>query len=157
VDWERAYVLYAPAILRYLRRLSRDASNAEDLMQETFIRAERAARIPAVAELRPWLYRIATNLAIDQLRRSRRFAFLPFSGREVDERAAFDDGADAVRRALRAIPADEAVTLVLRLHEGYSRAEIARLMGVSERTVKDRLERGRASFARAYRRQRTPR
>jgi RNA polymerase sigma-70 factor (ECF subfamily) len=154
VDWERAYALHAAEILRYLRRLSRDASNAEDLMQETFVRAERAARVPADAELRPWLYRIATNLAIDHLRRGRRIAFMPFSGREPDERAAFDDSGDAVRHALRAIPAEQAVTLILRLHEGYSRAEIARLTGVSERAVKVRLEHGRESFARAYRRER---
>ncbi len=153
VDWERAYVLHAPALLRYLRRLSRDPETAEDLMHETFERAGRTGRVPAESDVRPWLYRIATNLAVDHLRRRRRFAFLPFSGRERDDRATFDADADVVRRALRAIPPEQATALVLRLHEGFSRAEIAELTGVSERAVKERLERGREGFARAYRRE----
>ena len=80
-----------------------------------------------------------------------RLAFRPFSGRERDERPAFDSDADAVRRALQRIPVVQAAALVLRLHEGFSRAEIAELTGVTERAVKDRLERGRENFARAYR------
>ena len=153
VDWERAYSLHAPALLRYLRRLSRDPATAEDLMQETFERAARAGRIPGEADVRPWLYRIATNIAIDHLRRRRRFAFLPFSGSERNDRAAFDVDADVVRSALRSVPPEQATALVLRLHEGFSRAEIAQLTGVSERVVKERLERGRESFAQAYRRE----
>lgn len=46
--------------------------------------------MPAEAELRPWLYRIATNLAVDHLRRRRRFAFLLFSARERDLPATQD-------------------------------------------------------------------
>lgn len=153
MDWERAYVVHGPPLLRYLRRLARDGTTAEDLMQETFERAARSR--PPSDEVRPWLYRIATNLAVDHLRRRRLLSFVPFSGAERDGRPAFDAEADAVRRALRAIPPDEAVALVLRLHEGFSRAEIAQLIGVSERTVKDRLERGRASFTRAYLRENT--
>jgi len=152
VDWGRAYALHAAALLRYLQRLSRDPGTAEDLMHDTFERAARASRVPVVeAELRPWLYRIATNLAVDHMRRRRRLAFRPFSGRERDERPAFDSDADAVRRALQRIPVVQAAALVLRLHEGFSRAEIAELTGVTERVVKDRLERGRENFARAYR------
>jgi len=135
VDWERVYTLHAPALLRYLRRLSRDPATAEDLMHETFERAARAGRVPAETELRPWLYRIATNLAVDHLRRRRRFAFLQFSGRERDERAPFDADADLVRRALRAIPPEQAAALVLRLHEGFSRAEIAQLTPPSSRWI----------------------
>ena len=153
VDWARVYELHAPALLRYLRRLAWDSATAEDWMQETFERAQRAGRVPVDAELRPWLYRIATNLAVDHLRRRRLLAFVPFSGAERDERSPFNAESDLVRRALQSIPLQQAVALVLRLHEGFSRAEIAHLLGVSERKVKDHLERGRESFARAYRRE----
>lgn len=151
LDWERAYILHAPALLRFVRRLIGDADAAEELMQDTFERAFRANAAPDPAALRPWLYRIAANVVTDQLRRRRLIAFLPFSGHERDPRQHFDHERDSVRDALRAIAPEEAVALVLRLHEGFSRAEIAQLTGVSERQVKDRLERGRESFARAYR------
>ena len=122
-------------------------------MHDTFERALSAKTIPPDAELRPWLYRIATNLATDRLRRRRRVAFSPFSGKESDTKERSSEDHDLVRRALRAIPVDEAIALVLRLHEGFSRAEIAQLTRASERTVKDRLERGREHFAAAYRRE----
>lgn len=120
-------------------------------MQDTFERAMRSRGGVDESTLRPWLYRIATNAVTDHLRRRRRIAFLPFPASHPDPREHFDADRDAVREALRAIAPEEAIALVLRLHEGFSRAEIAQLTGVSERTVKDRLERGRESFARAYR------
>lgn len=157
IDWEHAYVLYALALLRYLRRLCGERMTAEDLMQETFERAATASTRLDPSGLRPWLYRIATNLGIDHLRRRRRVAFLPFSGAERDEAPIFDHDGELVRRALRAIPPEQAAALVLRLHERFSRAEIAAMTGVSERAVKDRLERGRESFARTYQRELGPR
>ena len=150
-NWDAAYSTYAPALLRYLRRLSRDATSAEELMQETFVRAIQSARVPAEGELRPWLYRIASNLVIDRARRARLLRFVPFAGTE-EAPTVERDAIEPVREALRAIAPELAVTLVLRLHEGFSRSEIARLTGVSERTVKLRLERGRAAFTAAYER-----
>lgn len=156
VDWDGAYVRLGPALLRYLGRIARNRADAEDLLQETFERATRADRTLSEADVRPWLYRVATNLAIDRARRGQLIRWIPFTGREPDEGAAFDARADAVRVALRAIPPEQAGALVLRLHEGFSRTEIAKLMNVSERTVKDRLERGRENFAAAYRREESP-
>ena len=138
-----------PALLTYLRRLSRDDETAEDLVQETFARAMAARRRPPDEELRPWLYRIATNLAIDRLRRSRLVRFVSLT-RDLPSDAPADE-AEAVRAALRTMDHELAVVLVLRLHEGFSRAEIARMRGVSERAVKARLAEARVAFARAYR------
>jgi RNA polymerase sigma-70 factor (ECF subfamily) len=109
-----------------------------------------ASGFPPESELRPWLYRIASNLAIDQLRRSRRLRFVPFVGTESAPDANNDE-AEAVRSALRAIDPELAATLVLRLHEGFSRAEVASIRGVSERKVKSRLAEARIAFERAYR------
>jgi RNA polymerase sigma-70 factor (ECF subfamily) len=149
VDWDAVYARHAAALLGYLRRLTRDQETAEDLMHTTFQRAMVAKRVPDAMRLGPWLYRIATNLVIDRARRARRFQFLPFTGREVSPSESGADGV-AVRIALRAIPAELAATLVLRLHEGFSRSEIAGMTGVSERTVKWRLEQGRIAFSAAY-------
>ena len=149
VDWDAVYARHAPALLGYLRRLTRDLGTAEDLMQTTFQRAITAKRRPDDSTLGPWLYRIATNLFIDRARRARRLRFVRFLGTEQSPDVT-PSGTEAVREALRAIAPDLAVTLVLRLHESFSRADIATMTRVSERTVKWRLEQGRIAFAAAY-------
>ena len=149
MDWDAVYARHAPALLGYLRRLTKDLEMAEDLMQTTFQRAITAKRVPDSAMLGPWLYRIATNLVIDRARRARRLQFVPFLGTERSPEVT-PTGTEAVGEALRAIAPELAVTLVLRLHERFSRADIATMTGVGERTVKWRLERGRLAFAAAY-------
>lgn len=150
--WDDAYRTHAAGLLRYLRRLSPTNEVAEELMQETFARAMRASRAPhAAEEMRPWLYRIATNVAVDRLRRERRFSFVPFLGREIAPEPDAEQ-VDLVRRALRAIAPDQAVALVLRLHEGFTPAEIAALLEVTEVAVKSRLFRGRRAFIAEFRR-----
>jgi DNA-directed RNA polymerase specialized sigma24 family protein len=73
-EWDLAYRAHGQALLRYLRRLSPTQETAEELLQETFTRAMRTqGPTPSSNDIRPWLYRIATNIAIDQSRRARRF------------------------------------------------------------------------------------
>lgn len=150
VDWDALYREHAPALLRYLRRLTRSSEEAEALMQDTFVRAIRARRRPdSTRDLRSWLYRLATNTAIDHLRRQRRWRFVPFGARDFESPAASDD-IELVRRALRAIKPDQATALVLRLHEGFGPSEIASMLGITETAVKFRLIRGRRAFIDAY-------
>lgn len=147
-SWEATYSAEGPGLQRYLCRLTRDDEEASDVLQECFARA-LARRSPSDPEgRRRWLYRTASNLVVSRIRRAQRWRLLrlePASAPDVHE-------VDQVRRALRSIPADQAVTLVLRLHQGWSRAEIAQMQGIPEETVKSRLARGRANFAAAYRR-----
>lgn len=151
-DWDLLYRTHAGRILRYCRRLAKNSEAAEELMQETFARALRARNVPdAPEDARRWLYRIATNATIDRLRRERILRFVPFVGSEVAEGVGSDE-AEVVRRALRAIPAEQAAALVLRLHEGSAPAEIAAMLGISEAGVKSRLVRGRRRFIEAYER-----
>lgn len=124
-----------------------------DLMQEAFVRGIRSGssiREPAAAKA--WLFRAATNLAYSQRRRQKILSFLPFTGYERAPRASFDIEADQVRTALRSISVDQAASLLLFYDNGYTRAEVATLLGVSEETVKSRLARGRRNFIAAYRR-----
>jgi RNA polymerase sigma-70 factor (ECF subfamily) len=100
---------------------------------------------------RAWLYRIAANLARNELGRRKLIAFLPFTEqRGADD--AFDAEAAQIHHALRSIPADQAIALVLHYQRGFSRAEVAELVGISEEGVKSRLARGRANFIAAYQR-----
>ena len=151
-EWDLAYRAHGQALLRYLRRFTRTQETAEELLHEAFARALRAnGPSPSSDDIRPWLYRVATNVAIDHVRRSRRFSFLPFVGIEpAPERDA--DQIDLVRRVLQAMPPDQSTALVLRLHEGFAPAEIAELLGISEAAVRSRLVRGRRKFQETYER-----
>src|SRR5438105_4816065 len=150
-ECETLYAAHAGDLARYLRRLVRDPETAADLVQETFVRAMSARRVPEAEEkIRPWLFRIASNLAVSHLRRARLRALLRLD--PAPPAPATLDEAEHVRLALRSIPPEQAVTLVLALHQGLNRREVAALLGVSEEAIKSRLARGRLNFAAAYRR-----
>lgn len=153
LPWRGLYDAYALELLNYLWRLTADREVARDLMQDTFIsgmRDEASLRDPA--KVRPWLYRIATRLAIRRIRRGRLIAFLPFSGTEKATEGVPDVERVAVRDALRAIPPDQAVALVLHYTHGLTRAEIAELADRDEETIKSRIARGKRAFLAAYQR-----
>ncbi|MBI3287584.1 MAG: RNA polymerase sigma factor [Chloroflexi bacterium] len=148
---------YQGSIGRYLYRLVGDAALAEDLCQETFLRAYRALSPPqggqADVALGPWLYRIASNAAISALRRRRLLSFLPFVERSLGGEALAApnlEERDLVRRALARVPPDYAACLVLNAVEGYSYREIAEILGLSGEAVRKRIARGKAAFRKAY-------
>src|ERR671933_1625306 len=112
----------------YLFHLLGNRDLALDLTQDTFVRAYIAlgATRPGLA-LRPWLFRIATDLAYDVLRRRRRIAWVPLT---VAEDRAGDDPAPIedqhlVRMALNRLRPEEQVVLVLCAIEDHSYAEAA--------------------------------
>ena len=153
VDWYALYQTHAGELGRYVMKLVRNDETAADIVQDVFVRAMRAEhQLADLHAVRAWLYRIASSVAIEHLRRRRVLAFVPFAGTETDERDILDPEIDHVRRALASLPPAQAVTLVLCLQEGFSRREAASVLRVSEETVKSRLARGRVAFASAYRR-----
>ncbi len=147
---------YQQPIFAYLYRLVNQRELAEELTQETFLKAFAARqRLPGVANLRAWLYRIATNAAFNALRRGRRFAWLPWS-RVDDLRLRGPDPAvsagqqDVVERALAALPPAYRAPLLLYSHYGFSVGEVAEALGVGQGAVKMRLLRAREMFRQAY-------
>jgi len=152
-DWRQLYEEDATVLLRYLAKLTGDREIASELMQETFVRAIQAnPAFVTAGSPHAWLFRTATNLARNELRRRRLFAFVPFTGAERARTGLFDIEANQVRAALRSLPFDQAATLLLHYHSGFHRDEIAEMHGISEEAVKSRLARGRKSFIAAYRR-----
>jgi RNA polymerase sigma-70 factor (ECF subfamily) len=146
------YERYAGEIVHYLMKLTAEPEAAKDLMQETFVRAiERQGQLRDRAALRPWLYRIATNLAVSSIRRRQLRARLHFAGTERLDPALSVPEFDQVRAALRSIAPTQAACLILR-ERGFSRREIAAICGLTEAGAKSRLARGEANFIAAYRR-----
>ena len=150
---------WASPLLRYLARMLRDDAAAEDLVQEAFLRVHRARdRYTPEARFSTWLYRIATNLALNELRRPRQRARHEradaLAGHELVAPAVEAEGAyDARRRAARtldalaALPEKQRAALCLASLEGLSYAEVAEALEVSEAAVKALVHRARSALA----------
>jgi len=155
-DFELLFREYQEPILNYLYRLVGDAARAEELAQDTFVKAYGAlSRLPAEANRRAWVYRIATNTAYDELRRRRLVRWLPL--KEMDRPLASPSRpeettieSDAVQLALSTLPQGQRAVLVLYSVQGYSTKEIAQMLGISQGAVKTRLCRSRVAFRAAY-------
>jgi RNA polymerase sigma-70 factor (ECF subfamily) len=152
--FEPMYEQYRRPVLAHLRRLTGEPEIAEDLCQETFLKAIRgwSQRDPS-ASLAAWLYRIATNTAYDHLRRRRRISFIPLTA--ADERPAASEpryhDQEAVLRALAQLPETYRALLVLHACQGRSTQELARALGSSGGAVRTRLFRARERFREVYR------
>ena len=143
------------AVLAIARRMLRDDAEAEDVAQETMLRLWKSSpSIEAGAQgLRPWLRRVASNLAIDRVRSGRRVSVVE-EVPEVAEPAgqlagleAADTGA-RVDAALKALPERQRLALVLFHFEGLSQIEIGRSMGISDEAVESLLARARRTLRR---------
>jgi RNA polymerase sigma-70 factor (ECF subfamily) len=146
-----------PRVLRYARRLVRDPAEAEDLTQETFLRAHRArGALRDRQALLAWLYRTATRLRVDRLRqRARRpvepeavleAADPPDTAPPLQQLVEQDEMSACVRGYVADLPDDYRAALLLHELEELTGAEIAELLGVSLPTVKIRLHRARAKL-----------
>ena len=140
--WERFEALYRSSrddVYAYVATMLRDRAAAEDVTALAFERAYRRRRTfdRRRGEERAWLFGIARNAALDELRRRRRVATLAADPEDLDA-AAVEDGADvalrrsAVRRALAELSARERELIALKFHAGLSNGELARVLGLTE-------------------------
>src|SRR5438876_7133041 len=124
-------------IFAYVMRRSGNRAEAAALYQETFLAAFRAWPPPRAGNERAWLYKIATNKAIDQVRRTRRvvpLADLRLAAPERDGVTLSD-----LATAVRALPTGQRAAFVLRKVEGRSYAEVADALGCSEEAARSRV------------------
>ena len=163
-EFEQFFRAHERDIFTYLWRMTGDEQAAYDLTQETFLRAwRRFARIRDYERPGGWLFRVATHLALNHLR-ARRTALggaisldavgnarqaLPFSPSASDPGSRLAN-ADAVRRALMAIPHRQRAALVLREVYGLSCEETATALGISAGAAKTLLWRARGEFRSRY-------
>jgi len=149
---------HADSLYNLARYLTGSSSDAEDLVQETFIRALRAAgRLDDVPNLKPWLYTILRNVFYDLCRSGKhRRAEEPLDEDDLgpsDARLRGDAELDLLRRLVgREIEAavsklgDESRTVLLLDLEGFTETEIAGIMQCPVGTVKSRLMRARLNL-----------
>lgn len=158
---------YERAVYNVALRLVGDIDSAEDVTQDTFLLAYKSLHQFRGGIFRAWLLRIATNRCYDELRRRQRrpadsFDRLGFEPQvewstlaagieDPDQHAERIELARALEVALRQLPDDQRVTVVLSDVQGYSYDEIAAITGASLGTIKSRLSRGRGRLREALR------
>ena len=151
--FETLVARYQTPLFHYLRGFVGDYEQARDLVQETFLRAYRSiGGLDDPALLRSWLYRIAHNQACSLLRRRRLVSWLPLTFNHIGELSPDGSAVESVRvaEALAQLSVDQRAPLLLHLVAGFSYAEIAIMLNVSEGAVRMRISRGRAAFRAVY-------
>jgi RNA polymerase sigma-70 factor (ECF subfamily) len=162
--FEREAIPFMPEMYAAALRLTRNPSDAEDLVQETFLRAYRGfGGFEPGTNLRAWLYRILTNAYINTYRKRQREP-ITVSDEEMPEWYLYEklggEGAEAsaearvleslpdqdVQDALAALPEQFRLAVLLADVEGFSYKEIAEILDIPMGTVMSRLHRGRRAL-----------
>ncbi|GAG91344.1 unnamed protein product, partial [marine sediment metagenome] len=159
---------YGDSVLRYLMRMTGSREQAEDLFQETFKRVHEKAHTLRGNHFKPWLFTIATNVAIDGMRRRKRLQVVSLNqkldcadGRceelgavavadnrcEPSQEAVRAEQKEQVRRAIESLPANQRATLVLAYYQQLKYREVAEVMGCSIGTVKAQMYRALKTLA----------
>ena len=152
------------ALYRHALRIVGTTSDAEDIVQDALFSAWRSIASFQGLSFRAWLFRIATNRALDQLRSRKRRPELPLDppdddevtwaepvapGPDLAQIAGDREALAAVEAALEALPAEQRTALLLRDVEGFAYEEIAVITSVEIGTVKSRIHRGRLAVRNA--------
>jgi RNA polymerase sigma-70 factor, ECF subfamily len=162
--FEELALPHLKALYRLALRMTGDTTTAEDLVQETYLKAFQSfASLRNAGSIRPWLFQILSRLATDRYRSTRREVPLEEAG-ELDRFSLYDQIADEdpfpystrlhddflaqfqdddVRRALEALPEVYRIPVVLLYTEEMSYQELAEVLGCPVGTVMSRLYRGR--------------
>jgi RNA polymerase sigma-70 factor (ECF subfamily) len=158
---------YGDSILGYLTRMAGSREQAEDLFQETFKRAHEKADTFRGSRLKPWLFTIATRVAIDDFRRRKRLKVISLNQKldceeegqelsavavadnsyEPSQKAIMAEQKEQVRQALDLLPARQRATLVLAYYQQLSYSEVSQVLGCSIGTVKTQMYRALKTLA----------
>jgi RNA polymerase sigma-70 factor (ECF subfamily) len=146
---------YHAAIVRYIHGLVPAIQQAEDLAQDTFLKAYLALNSGEPPDNpRAWLYRIATNASLDYLRRRNRFGMVGLHrlanvlrGRDS---YADTDFSDPITLALEQLKPDDRSVLLLFAEAGLKAPEVAEVLGITPAAARKRRQRAREAFTKAY-------
>jgi len=153
--FERIYRSCVAGVYAVCHRMVGDDAQARELTQDAFVRAwERLMQFRGQSSIETWLHRVAVNVVLEHLRRTKRDA-MRFLG---DDDAAFGSANDVpldarmdLASALDKLPAGSRTVLVLHDVEGYSHDEIARMTGIAQGTARAQLWRARRALSRMLR------
>jgi RNA polymerase sigma-70 factor (ECF subfamily) len=148
---------YRSPLVNFLDHMVRDTATAEDLAQEVFLRVYRARKqYTPSAKFTTWLFRIATNLALNSVRDNRHLRMavsldapagdedsapmeLPSRDMRIDEHMIERDRSEFIRRAIASLPEKQRAAVLLHKYEEMDYGEIARILGCSGSALKSLL------------------
>ena len=146
-DFREGVQAAIPALRRYARALTRDAELADDLVQDTLVRALRSEHLFHGGDIRSWLYTILTNLNRNRLRSlARRPTITALDDNDAPDMAGPEAGGRDIERALATLVEDQRAALLLVVLEGLTYREVAEIQGVPIGTVMSRLARARVQI-----------
>lgn len=169
LKFQEIYSIFHPKVLHYLTRLVGE-SDAEDLTQEVFIKISRSLEgFRGESSLSTWIYRVATNAALDKQRstsfQSRRGELSTeeketetaekdlWTGQKIiplDQQLIRKEMNQCIRDFIFRLPANYRAVVILSEIEGFKNREIAEILGTSLDTVKIRLNRARAQLKKEF-------
>lgn len=159
---------YGGGLLGYLVRMTGDVAHAEDVFQETFQRVHAKAHTLKGDNVKGWVYRIATNVAINDFRKRKKLKFVSLEGNgdgdngdgcgltsavltdcstEPAAAVATDEMKQQVRGAIGSLPAKQRVVLILSYYQRLNYGEIANILGCTRGTVKTHMFRALKTLA----------
>jgi len=149
---------YSTALYRVAFSVTRNAAEAEDAVQETFLRVLRhESRLGEIRDYRVWLVRIVWNIVLDKKRRAKtrpegediadHARVLPSSDRPADDSAISSQERNRILALVDRLPAREREALLLSAVEELTTAEIAEALGTTESSIRSRIFRARKELA----------
>jgi RNA polymerase sigma-70 factor (ECF subfamily) len=144
---------YAGPLVGFIRRLVRDSHRGEELFQEVFLTVwQKRAQYQFPRPFKPWLYTIALNKCRADFRSPARPTVeiahdsSAAPGASPADAAIAGETADLIAQAVRALPPQQRIAVVMRIWEGLSYAEIAQITGRTEATVRSNMHHGLAAL-----------
>ena len=147
-DAERAVREYGNSILRLCTVMTGNRDDADDALQECFLRyMEKAPDFSDAEHEKAWIIRVATNICKDILRQRKRRSFISLD--EIRNLGTTEDNAQILGML---VSLEEKHRIIIHLHyvEGYKINEIASLLGITESAAKKRLQRSRDALRKIY-------
>ena len=159
-SFEKLLQKHKESIVNIIYQFIGERDEAEDLAVEVFLRVYRAAKkYQAKAKFTTWLYKITTNLCLNEIRKKAKLQTIslsrPISAGEEKEEELIEKIADAapspqqilekkernalIRKAIDSLPAKQRMATILQIYEGLSYKEISRILGCSVKSVERRL------------------
>lgn len=162
-SFEEIFDRFQTPIYNYVYRMMGNADDANDLTQEAFIKAYVALpKLSGDVNLSAWLYRIATNTCLDELRRRKIIRWQPWeafvsvfhpkqvAGDDPELETLHGEDVAMVQRVMDRLPARYRMSLLLREYQELSCDEIGEVLGISRSAVKSLLFRAREEFRRMW-------